>query len=290
MMAEADSAAIYQRVLDELASGDQVHPVEEMKGGTTTLIEQLSELEVDKVAEDSKQTLGPVLERFLAVALPLIVHGCEAGRRTVIGSLQAIANETGTSKGREHEVVFKIALHHLELLILAYALAHDRTDLLVGLTSVSVPNPYDRGQTPIFELADMRHADIFKSNAGDTFESARDIFASGTLRGEIPYLRRDEDLDAALGEAELVSALCLAQGNEDDRRPTYCHIIGADGTPERRLRGRVIGGSAGDIAMIFSVEPSKLPFTLNDIYRYLASAGPLAGSRGPLIPGVEEPR
>lgn len=286
-MAEAESVKTYRRILDQLAAGDQVHPVEEMRGQAMTLIDTLLELDAQAVADDSKGTLGPPLEGFLATALPLIGYGGEPGRRTVVGALQAIASETASREGQRNEAVLTLGLHHLALLILAYALAHDRTDLIPALTSVAFPNRYDGGQDPIFEMSEVRHAAIFGSSADKAYESARDLFMASDLRAKIPYLRRDEDFDAALSEAELLSAMCLAHGRGDDRG-TYCHVIGAGGAAERRLRGRVIGDGAGDLALVFGVGPDKLTETLNDLYAHLAAAGPFGGPTGPLIRVAEQ--
>src|SRR5262245_23842726 len=102
-MSEADSIKRYRNVLDQLGNGDEVHPVEEMRGQAMTLIEELLGLDANAVAEDSKTTLGPPLEAFLAIALPLIGHGGEPGKRTVIGALQALASEKASSEGQKNE-------------------------------------------------------------------------------------------------------------------------------------------------------------------------------------------
>ena len=113
-MSEADAVKTYRKVLDQLAAGDAVHPVEEMRGQAMTLVEELLTLDGGAVAEDSKATLGPPLESFLAIALPLIGHGGEPGKRTVVGgSSRAIASETASSEGQKKEGVLTLALHHL---------------------------------------------------------------------------------------------------------------------------------------------------------------------------------
>ena len=155
---------------------------------------------------------------------------------------------------------------------MAYALAHDRTDLLPALTSIAFPNRYDGGQEPIFEYGAVRHAAIFGSGAGETFESARNLFMASELRTEMPYLRRDQDFDAALSEAELISAMCLAD-RRAGARSTYCHVIGAEGAAERRLRARVRHESVNDLALIFEVEPAKLTEALNELYATLQGDG-----------------
>jgi hypothetical protein len=103
------------------------------------------------------------------------------------------------------------------------------------------------------------------------------------LRSQIPYLRRDQDLDATLAEAELLGALCLARRRAGDRG-TYCHVIGAGGAAERRLRGRIRGEGAGDLADVFGIEAVALTETLNGLYANLASnSGPWGRPEGPLI-------
>ena len=281
-MSEADSVSTYRKVLDQLGGGDDVHPVEEMRGQAMTLIEELLGLDAVDVAADSKTTLGPPLEAFLAIALPLIGHGGEPGKRTVVGALQATASETGSSEGQTKGDVLTLALHHLVLLTVTYALAHDRTDLLPALTSIALPNQYDGGQEQIFEHSPVRHAAIFGGGAGQTFESARELFLASELRAEIPYLRRDQDFNAALSEAELISAMCLAD-RRAGARTTYCHVIGSEGTAERRLRARIRHESANDLALLFEVEPSELNAALNELYATLQGDGMWATPHGPLI-------
>lgn len=281
-MSEPPSVKTYSKVLDQLGGGDAVHPVEEMRGQAMTLIEELLGLDPEAVAEDSKANLGLPLEAFLAIALPLIGHGGEPGKRTVVGALQAIASETASSEGQKKQDVLTLALHHLVLLTMAYALAHDRTDLLPALTSIAFPNRYDGGQEPIFEYSAVRHAALFGSGAGETFESARNLFMASELRAEIPYLRRDPDFDAALSEAELISAMCLAD-RRAGARSTYCHVIGTEGAAERRLRARVRHESANDLALVFEVEPAELTEALNQLYGTLQGDGMWATPHGPLI-------
>ena len=281
-MSEADSVSTYRNVLDQLGGGDDVHPVEEMRGQAMALIEELLSLDAEDVAADSKATLGPPVEAFLALALPLIGHGGEPGKRTVVGALQATTSETASSEGQKKQDVLTLAVHHLVLLTITYALAHDRTDLLPALTSIAFPNRYDGGQEPIFEHSAVRHAAIFGSGAGDTFESARNLFMASELRAEIPYLRRDQDFDAALSEAELISAMCSAD-RRAGARSTYCHVIGTEGAAERRLRARVRDESANDLARVFDVEPAELTEALNQLYATLQGDGMWATPHGPLI-------
>lgn len=73
-----DLAETHREVLDQLAAGDVVHPIEELKAATATLIERLAELDAGEAGDPLDPARGE-LDRVATVALPLAEHGANGG-------------------------------------------------------------------------------------------------------------------------------------------------------------------------------------------------------------------
>jgi hypothetical protein len=54
----AEPAAVYRATLEQLAAGDFVHPIEEFARATAALVEDLADLDPQKVAEYPREMLG----------------------------------------------------------------------------------------------------------------------------------------------------------------------------------------------------------------------------------------
>jgi hypothetical protein len=172
-----------------------------------------------------------------------------------------------------------LALHDLTWTATAYALASDHVDALPPIAGIAIADDYQQTES-VFEAHHIRHADLFNGTAGHAYDNLAAWLTVIELRGEIPWLRRDDDLSAALAEAELLAALRFAAVHGDR---SYCHVKGG-GVAERRLRRRVEDAAASEeLAALFDVSVADFRDKLDELYRKLVGPDRLGG-RTPLFP------
>lgn len=270
MTERSGAVETYRRTLDQLATGDTVHPVEELREAMVRLAECVVSPAPPADADDPLAGCKDAIEKVLAIAFPLVDHADDHGRAALISEIRAFAAEAGVVEAPQGGIRAKLALHHLTWAITAHALACDRLALVGQLGAVILPSRYAEADETVFESADLRHSDAFSRGADQTYTHAHALLAAPPLRASIPRLRRDEDLDGALAEAELIAALCFARAHPDR---SYCHVIGRGGTAERRVRAHLATVEGRDMfTALIGGKPAELSANLNELYRRLAGA------------------
>lgn len=220
------------------------------------------------------------MERVLARAFPLVDHGGERGSLAVLAEVRAFAADPWAAQNPQSEAAARLVLHHLAWPVAGYALACDRVDLVAELGAVVVASRYGDGDGTVFESSDVRHSDVFGRSADRTYDDLCEWLSGTALRAVVPRLRREQDLDGALAEAELVAGLRFATRWADR---SYCHVIGRGGEAERRLRAH-LRSTAGRVALarLVGCDPKDLVETINELYGRLAGVQGW-GPDGPLI-------
>lgn len=206
------------------------------------------------------------------------------GLEEALSALQWVANEQGEREGPGADPLLALAIHDSCWMAAAHALAHDRTDVIPLLGDILIPSSYQDLNAYVFESSDIRHCTAFDRSADKVCASLWQWLGECELRTAIARFHRDEDLDAALSEAELLAALRFAQ-REGGR--SYCHIIGAGGAAERSAR-RHFATKQGKkhFAALLGVSDAQLAETMNEMYGSLSGLEQWPAS-GTLIPVAE---
>jgi hypothetical protein len=281
-MNTAESAsAVYVESVDQLRRGDRVGAVERLRAETFAMAGQDPAVRTEADVEAALPEVRGAVERLLAVAIALLDHGGERGSREVAWAVRTIAAELGETEPGPREPMAALALRDLSFSLLADCLCRGRLDPLPTLAAVVIPGRYEVQGRPLFQAPDLRHPNAFARGADRAYLSWSEWLAGTELTGALTHVRDPSSYEGAIGEAELVAALCFSR-RDGDR--TYCAVIGAGGVPERRLRGRLGDpGSARALAGFLGLgDGEDLVEALNVLYGQLAGSDGF-GTGSPLI-------
>jgi hypothetical protein len=281
-LTEATGAALSD-VLQKLAAGDMVTPVETLRKETIGVLGRLRGIDPVGKSANRISEMHMELEPYMARVIPLADHGGERGLEVVLSEITLIAAETGRLSIQPNaDPLEEMFLHDAIWSLMAYALSHDRTDILACLSGVKIPSRHPEDTIAVFESVPLRYNDLLEGDAFKTYDSFRDWLVQSELRGLIPRWQRDTDLNAAIEEAELWAVLRFAQS----RGEVWTPLAGADSqaTPRLRLRFRD-PAACSNLASFFGVggDEDEVADALNIAYARLKgrNSWPM---RGQLIP------
>lgn len=233
-----------EQAVEQLGRRDSVTPREALKTQVVALlaaIDSQGEARANVAGEERAkaflEAISDELEGFLAIAAPLIEYGGSDGQEAVVRALAQVASEISREPDLENALYLVTA--RLLWCTTALALACDATDFLPRLLCLTVRSAFSNVHEPLVEDGNARHLEAYGRSADVAFESHRLWLASLSLVTErYPLLARDQQLERALSEADLIFALRTdAVGARI--RGTYSHGAHREGHAEQRLRTRV---------------------------------------------------
>ncbi len=274
------AAEMYADSVNLLRSRDVVGPVESLRRETFALLEGIQVVRNTEEAEAALPAQRATLEHSFAISVALLDYGGERGMLEIGWMLQMLATQLGEKEGDPVEPMLALALRDLSFSLLADCLLRSRLEALPRLGAVSIPGRFERESWPIFQAAGLRHPTALGRRAEAAYVSWSKWLSSSELAAAFTHVRDPEAYEGAIAEAELVAALAFAQRHGDR---SFCAVIGAGGTAERRLRGhRRDANAAAALAQLLGIEEEQLDEVLNRLYSAL-SGGPFGGSQGQLI-------
>jgi hypothetical protein len=235
---------INEQLVEQLGRGDTVAPREELKAQVLALLATLDDqgeaaanLAGEERVDAFRGAISDELEGFLAAAAPLIEYGGGGGQEAVIRALAQVTSEI--SREPSHENAYYLVTARLLWSTTAFALACDATDFLPRLLRLTVRSAFRNVDELLIDDGSARHLEAYGRSADVAFESHRLWLAALSLLTErYPLLAREQQLERALAEADLIFALhtdAVGAGI----RGTYSHGAHREGHAEQRLRARV---------------------------------------------------
>ena len=281
MNAHRGHAELYAEMIEQLGRPIPIAAITQLRAETLSLLADLPEVRGSAEVEGALPRARSVLERALAVALPLLDYGGERGAREVTRMLQILATELGEREGQGGELMLALVLHDLTWTFFADCLARSRPETLSRIGAVAIPRRYRQETLTVLRADDLRHAIAFERGADTTYLSWRDWYLGSELLASLSYVRDRAQLEPFLAEAELIAALAFAQRN-DDR--SFCAVVSTDSGAERRLRVHLREPeSTSALASLLRIPVADLPQELNRLYSLLVGPSRFGGE-GPLIP------
>jgi hypothetical protein len=266
-----------QQVLEQLGRGDAVAAREMLKSCVLAILQALDEpqrqedaanLAGEKRVEGFMNGISAELEGFLAVAAPLIEYGGRNGQQAVVYALALVAGEVSDEPSRENALYLIAA--RLLWCTTAFALACDATDFLPRLLRITTHSAFRDADERLIDDSGARHPSAYDRSADVGFESHRLWLGALPLVQQCyPLLARDQQLDKALMEADMLFAMHadVAGGSMGG---TYSHGAHREGYAEQRLRARV-GAPDGreQLCRFFDLADAQLEQRLNELHEGL---------------------
>lgn len=265
-------AELNARIVDQLGNGNTVAPREALKQQLGALLNTLEDQgeELNNLAgEDRVATLVAAIqepfEGVLAVTAPLIEYGGPDGQLAVIRALAHLTGRISLEPSQEN--AYYLVAARLLWCSTAFALACDAVDFLPRLLSLTVRSNFRDIDERLIDDSTARHLNAFKSGADVALDSHRQWLAQPELLTKhYPLLARDQGLEKALAEADLLFAL-HADASGTSSRGIYSGAAHRDGNPERRLRARLrTPGPREQLVRFFEIPDAELDERLNEAH------------------------
>jgi hypothetical protein len=273
------AAELNSRVVEQLGAGNTVAAREALKAELVAVLDALDrndkgEQQVDlgsaRQIDNFVDGISPELERFLAVAVPLVEYGGDAGHEAVVNALARVAEQIPReTQTPGWETALYLVTARLLWSTTALALACDRIDFLPRLLRLRTRSRFHGGEELLVDDSSARHLSAYERGADESFDSHNRWLADLPLcRERYPLLVREGLLEQALAEADMLFAMHSAG---DAVGSTYSHGARREGHAERRLRARVnVPAERAALCTFFNVSDAHLEDELAALHGQLA--------------------
>jgi hypothetical protein len=261
-----------RQAVEQLGVGDSVAPREALKAQLVALLrvldgqaETAANLGDEERASAFLEAISDELESILAVAAPLIEYGGSDGQEAVVRGLAQVAGEISREASLENAMYLVTA--RLLWSTTAFALSCDAADFLPRLLRLTVRSAFRDADVPLIDDSSARHPQAFGRGADVAFESHRLWLESLNLITErYPLLVREQQLERALAEADLIFAL-HTDAADMGIRGTYSHAAHREGHAEQRLRARARTPSSREqLVRFFGIPDDHLEERLAELH------------------------
>lgn len=258
------------RIVEQLGNGNTVAPREALKQQLGALLdtfgnhEELNGLRGQERVASLVAAIQEPLEGVVAAGAPLIEYGGPDGQRAV----RALAQITGRiSVDPSQENAYYLVAARLLWCSTAFALACDAVEFLPRLLGLTVRSNFRYAEERLIDDSSARHLEAFGREAGVALDSHRQWLAQLDLLSErYPLLARDQELEKALAEADLLFAF-HADLSASGARGVYSGAAHRDGDPERRVRARLQAPEArAQLVRFFDIPDPQLDERLSEIH------------------------
>jgi hypothetical protein len=282
---------INEQLVEQLGRGDTVAPREALKVQALALLAALDDqgeargnLAGEERVNTFLEAISDKLEEFLAAAAPLIEYGGSDGQEAVVRALGQVTSEISREPNQEN--AYYLVTARLLWSTTAFALASDATDFLPRLLRLTVRSAFRNVDELLIDDSSAGHLEAYGRSADVAFESHRLWLASLSLLTErYPLLAREQQLERALAEADLIFALhtdAVGAGI----RGTYSHGTHREGHAEQRLRARVRTPDGRDqLVRFFGIPDAELEERLAELHEGFPRQRELFFGQVRLFPG-----
>lgn len=261
-----------EQAVEQLGRGDTVAPREALKAQVVALLAALdgqgearANLAREERASAFLEAISDELEGFLAVAAPLIEYGGSDGQDAVVRALAQVGSEISREPNLENALYLVTA--RLLWSTTGLALACDAADFLPRLLRLRVRSAFRDVEEPLIDDSSARHPEAYGGSAEVAFESHRLWLASLSLLTErYPLLAREQQLERALAEADLIFAL-HTDAVADGIGATYSHGAHREGHAEQRLCARIRAPDGREqLVRFFGIPDAQLEKRLAELH------------------------